>query len=63
MGTSCNLCMHDSTAQTFELEIEGIEKKVGNRDIMNSIILIQRCWRGYLSRQKPKLIRNTTDTS
>ena len=54
MGTSCNLCMQASSPGLAEHEIESIERKNSNRDILKYIILIQSFWRGYIARKKCK---------
>lgn len=52
MGNSCQLCISSQTT-TSSNEIESISRK-SNNDVMNSVITIQKNWRGYQSRKSCK---------
>lgn len=56
MGNSCHFCI-SSHSQVSTNEIESVSRK-SNLDVMNSIILIQKNWRGYHSRKSQKLNEN-----
>jgi len=60
MGNVCNFCLKDSSVFVASGELETVSTQ--KKDIMNSIIIIQRAWRRHSLPKSPSLY-STQETS